>query len=273
MPVARALAVAHPWRKPVVGSPANLGLSFEDVVIETKTGNKLRAWYIPSKNRAAIILTHGHTSNRGDQLDQAAELARHGYGVLMLDLQAHGESDGDQLALDGREVIAGAGYVARRADVDAGRIAAWGFSLGGLVSIQAAAQSDSIQAVVADGPFPVVADSDMPPPARIDEWLWIPFDWVQRRALGWLGTAPAMPTMVALSRIAPRPLLLVAGIQNRGERRVLRKYAGAPGSAVTLWEVPEAGHTGTWGVRKEAYVHKVFALFDRVLLGTTATTN
>src|SRR2546427_153125 len=85
--------------------------------------------------------------------------------------------------LRGRDVLAAAEYLKGRPDVSPGSIGAWGFSLGGLVSLQAAAQTRDIRAVVADGPFPVVDPLDMPAPESLSDWLWIPFDRVQLLAL------------------------------------------------------------------------------------------
>ncbi len=75
-----------------------------------------------------------------------------------------------------------------------------------------------------------------------------------------------MPTTTAIRRIAPRPLLLIAGIENRGERRVLRKYHTDAGVGAELWEVAGASHVQSWTVSREDYEAKVLALFERALL-------
>src|SRR5512141_2874574 len=66
-------------------TPADRGLSYEDVSLLTHDGLTLRGWYVPSHNVAAIILLHGYGGNRLEMLDRAALLARHGYGVLLYD--------------------------------------------------------------------------------------------------------------------------------------------------------------------------------------------
>ncbi len=62
-------------------------------------------------------------------------------------------------------------------------------------------------------------------------------------------------------------LLLVAGMQNRGEARVLRGYAAAGGGHIILWEIAEAGHIGGWQARRNEYAEKVVAFFNHALLG------
>lgn len=270
LPILRARSVAHPPRTTVAHNPEEFSLVDEDVSFEANDGLTLRGWYMLSHNGAVVIISHGYGGNRGDFLEQAALLSGHGYGVLLFDLSAHGNSDGSLLSLNGRDVLAAVEYVRNRKDVRPDRIGLWGFSLGGLVSIQAAAQEPSIRAVIADGPFPVVAATDMPAPETLADWLWIPFDWVQFQALKLQGVSGAMSTTEALARIAPRPLLLIAGIQNRGERRVLRKYYAAAGQTATLWEVAEAGHLGSWNARTDDYKRMALAIFDRALLGGSA---
>jgi len=267
LPTVRALEVAHPTRKPVCcKTPADFGLMYQDVSFQTEHGMTLRGWYIPGKNRAAIIIIHGFGGNRADIVGPATVLARHGFGVLSLDLLAHGESEGNLLTLNGEDVLAAVAFLKNQTNVDASRIGVWGFSLGGLVSIQAAAQSNEIQAVAADGPFPVVTAEDMPPPENIEDWLWIPFDWTQRKALALQGVSSKYGTIEALRLITPRPVLLIAGIQNNGERRVLRRYYTEVGETVTLWEIPEAGHVGGWSARPKEYEQRITEFFEQALL-------
>jgi pimeloyl-ACP methyl ester carboxylesterase len=267
LPTIRAIEVAHPAHKPVCcKTPADFGLMYEDVSFPTEHGLTVHGWYISGKNRAVVVITHGFGGNRADTLEPAAVLARHGFGVLSIDLLAHGESEGNLLTLNGEDVLAAVAFLKSQTDVDPTRIGVWGFSLGGLVSIQAAAQSNEIQAVAADGPFPVVTAEDMPLPENIEDWLWLPFDWVQRKALTLQSVSAQFSTIEALRRITPRPVLLVAGIQNNGERRVLRRYYAEVGETVTLWEVPEAGHIGGWLARPKEYAQRITEFSEQGLL-------
>ena len=59
--------------------------------VRTSDGVKLAGWYVPSRNGAAVIAFPG----RSGPLEHARMLARHGYGVLMLDMRGQGESEGD----------------------------------------------------------------------------------------------------------------------------------------------------------------------------------
>ena len=68
-----------------------LGAAYEDVSFRTSDGLELEGWYIPSKNRAAVIAFPGRSGSQRP----ARMLARHGYGVLLFDRRGEGESDGD----------------------------------------------------------------------------------------------------------------------------------------------------------------------------------
>lgn len=267
LPSLRAGFVAHPLRKALPDSEV-IPFAYENLAFSTPEHLQVHGWYAISQNRAVVILLHGYKGNRADYLEPAQVLVENGYGVLLLDLLAHGESEGRVLTLNGAEVLAALDYLQTRSDVDANRIGVWGFSLGGLVAIQAAAQEPAVQAVIADGPFPVVAAQDMPIPVTLEDWLWVPFDRVQWQLLKFYGVSPAMPTTEALKHIAPRSLLLIAGIENRGEQRVLQKYYREAGEGAELWEVAGANHVESWMMSRSLYESKMLIFFKQTLLDT-----
>jgi dipeptidyl aminopeptidase/acylaminoacyl peptidase len=145
--------------------PSDLGFDYEDVSFTTADGVALSGWYIPSQNGAAVIMLHGDGANRAQMLPRAELLARHGYGVLLYDLRAHGKSAGDVRALgwlDADDVPAALVFLQSRDDVDPERIGILGFSLGGQIALRAAAAMDDIKAVVGEEPG-FVTLRDVPP--------------------------------------------------------------------------------------------------------------
>lgn len=265
-PILHANGVAHPGRAPVCCmTPADLDLPYENASFTTSDGLTLRGWYIPSQNSAAVIITHGIGGNRLGHLDQAAALARHGFGVLLFDLRAHGESEGDTTTFGGQDVLAAAAYLRDRDEVAADRIGALGLSLGGMVVIQATVSTDDIKAVVAEGPGPA-AFQDMPPPEQLKDWLWVPFDWVWFKTLERQGVLAPLSTTDAIAEIAPRPVLLISCTESRYEQRALRNYYAAAGEPKILWEIPEAGHASGWIARPEEYEGRMVIFFEQALL-------
>ena len=129
IPAYGAYHATHPTRVPVAGSPASLGMTYEVAAMPTADGVTLRGWYVPSRNGAAIIALHGSDGNRDQLLWHAQALAEHGYGVLLFDLRAHGESGGTVFPVTNAspDVKAAVTYLRSRKEVDRSALAPWGF--------------------------------------------------------------------------------------------------------------------------------------------------
>jgi dipeptidyl aminopeptidase/acylaminoacyl peptidase len=124
----------HPVRRPVPASAlaeARQRLpELQEVVFRSPDGLTLRGWYQPSRNRAAVLLVHGAGENRLWWLDEAEALARRGFGVLLYDSRAHGESEGGLQSWGEHEqldVIGALDFLSARPDVDPARLGAEGF--------------------------------------------------------------------------------------------------------------------------------------------------
>ena len=149
VPLSFAYVVTHTARGFVPA--ADLGAAYEEVSFKTSDGLTLEGWYIPSKNRAAVIAFPGRAGSQRP----ARMLARNGYGVLLFDRRGEGESDGDPNIFGWkgeRDVHAAVAYLQQRPDVDPERIGGIGLSVGGEMMIEAAAaESDGLKAVVSEG--------------------------------------------------------------------------------------------------------------------------
>jgi alpha-beta hydrolase superfamily lysophospholipase len=75
--------------------PADLGFEVEEVTFESEDGITLAGWFVPSQNGVTIILLHGYGGNRTGMIWHAQQLVNAGYGVLMYDERASGESTGE----------------------------------------------------------------------------------------------------------------------------------------------------------------------------------
>ena len=92
--VGPAVAATNVPRPEIGATPASAGLAYQDVTLTTADGVRLAGWYVPSSNGAAVVLRHGAGSTRSNVLPEAEVLARHGFGVLLVDARGHGQSDG-----------------------------------------------------------------------------------------------------------------------------------------------------------------------------------
>src|SRR5690349_2691026 len=87
-------AYTRPRRHPAEHSLADVGLLAEELWLTAEDGLRIAAWYVPPRNGAVIIALHGIWGNRGQLVGIAHDLAARGYGLLLPDLRAHGDSEG-----------------------------------------------------------------------------------------------------------------------------------------------------------------------------------
>jgi hypothetical protein len=95
----------------------------------------------------------------------------------------------------------------------------------------------------------------------VQQWLspWA----VQTAALTVLGDGGPPPDLAALvSRIAPRPVLLIRALHGNPGEALNRVYAGPSAS---LWELDRGGHTGALAVAPAEYERRVIGFFDAAL--------
>ena len=105
---AHTMSFVHPARIPLTHTPDDLGIAqWEDVRFRSSDGLELAGWYLPpdpNGDGATVICLHGARNQREEMLAQGAMLHRHGYGALLFDMRAHGESEGEVSTLGYAEV-------------------------------------------------------------------------------------------------------------------------------------------------------------------------
>ena len=263
IPITNAITV------PLKGSVCCLSLPHEDMHFQTANGLTLSGWYIPPQNGALIILLHSYYLNRLQTLPVAKMLAKHGYGVLMYDQRASGQSEGEFRSLgwlDIPDVSKAILWAQSQTGVDKNRIGIYGCSTGGAIALVAAAQNPAIAAVAADAASPLTFDEGRP---TWDDPLWginfpvyiLYYTFIALRAQ----TLPSMPTRQAAHAIAPRPLLLIS-TGEAGERERVAGFYDSAGEPKTHWNIPEAGHCVGPSVRPEGYEQHLVDFFDEALL-------
>ena len=263
MPLVLGLMSTHAPRWEIQES--SLGIPHREVAIETADGRALSAWYVPSTNRGAVLLSHGSGGSRERVASHVRLLARHGYGVLALDNPGNGESEGHSNGLGDNAqpgVDAAVGWLSRRPDVDPGRIAGVGTSLGGEVLLEAAARDRRLRAVVSDGaarPQDSREVGDPSLPERVLGTLGL------QAVRGISGMRPAPSLFGLMPDIVPRPVLLIAGGHVEDEVLTNRRYRAEGGPRVELWTVPGAGHTAGLRERPAEYERRVIGFLDRAL--------
>jgi hypothetical protein len=266
LPTGIAIVATHRARTPV--ATAALGRPFERVALTTADGLTLRAWYVPSRNRAAVIAFPG----RAKPVPHARMLVRHGYGVLLLDRRGEGAGDGDYNAYGWsgeHDLRAALAFLARRPDVDRGRIGGLGLSVGGELLLQTAAHTPALRAVVSEGAGQrsLAEHLDNPEVGRVQRWFTGML--AQTAAVAVLSDSMPPDGLADLvPRIAPRPVLLIEAVHGNADEILNDVYHRAAGRTSELWRVTRGGHTGALAAMPAEYERRVAGFFDRALLGS-----
>ncbi len=262
LPLTAAVYGTHvPYVPVTAAAPADT----ETVSLMTNDGVRLSAWYTPSRTGATVVLLHGAGGSRADTAGHAAVLVRHGYGVLALDARGGSAATatgvvwgwhGDQ------DVAAAVDFLRARSDVDPGRIAAVGLSMGAEEAITAAAGDPRLKAVVAEGAS-VRTAADL---------VWLGDDllgWIERLethvmfGAADLMTAASqpMPLTEAVRAMAPTPLLLISSA-DPDEALANGAFKAIAPDRVTLWELADTPHIGGLAVHPLEWEQRVVDFLD-----------
>ena len=267
IPVIQVNQVIHPPRQEVCCStPTDVDLEYDEISFITSDGLALSGWYIPSQNHAAIVVLHGSGGNRLDGLNHAEMLVRNGYGVLLFDLRAHGNSKGDTFAFgwETEDTLAAIKYLQSRSDVDRHRVGGLGLSAGGQVLLQAAIDTDQIQAVISDGAGAHTLEDAL----VMRNWYLSPGILVFYKVgelLSGVSSPPALSESV--HQISPRPVMFIsAEYGSFGEKIANQIYYAVAQEPKTLWEIAGAHHVTGIFSEPEKYEMRVVSFFDSVLL-------
>jgi len=247
-------------------TPATDRLSYQDAAFSTADGVLLSAWYIPPRNGAAVVLLPGSGSTRTAVLGQAAVLARHGYGALLVDSRGHGLSGGHAMDFGwwgGRDIAAAVSFLARPPGIHAGKIALLGESMGGEQALAAAGSDPRIRAVVAEGATGQQLADHGWLPYGIDGVLQRGMEWVQYTAAGLLSGA-SQPGSIrdGIRAAAPRPVVIIAGGAVADEPVAARWFQAASPATVQVWVVPHAGHTQGLATAPRAWEARVISFLN-----------
>ncbi len=126
--------------KIIHSTPNQMGMSYEDLYIETLDGLKINAWLVKGSPRASIIIfAHGNAGTMGERIMKVKFWHDLGLNVLIFDYRGYGNSQGHPtekgIYLDAQGAY---DYLLTRKDIDHSRIVAYGASLGGVVMVDLA---------------------------------------------------------------------------------------------------------------------------------------
>ncbi len=233
-----------------IGPPPDSLPGAEAVEVASASGATFRGWWVPGvvPNGAGIVLMHGVRANRLQMVARARVLREHGYGVLLFDFQAHGESTGTRITFGKLEALDAAAAV-RFVRARVARVAAIGMSLGGAAALVGGNRGQGgplpVDALILESVYPDIGAAltnrlqvrlgpiVAPALARVFQWVLPPI----------LGVRPGeLRPIDGVARVTV-PILIASGTADTstpiGEAEALFARAGG---VKQYWPVPGAGH-------------------------------
>lgn len=127
--------------RPLVATPADWGLAYEDVRITTADDVQLHGWYLPRAGAThTLLFFHGNAGNISHRRDSIEIFHQLGLNVFILDYRGYGQSHGrpGEQGLY-RDADAAWQYLVHTRAIDERNIIVFGRSLGGVVAARLAA--------------------------------------------------------------------------------------------------------------------------------------
>jgi len=243
-------------------------LPVRSVKIPSSNDIAVSGWLKNGKSgKGSVLLVHSIRSNRVEMLSRARFLNAQGFHVLMIDLQAHGETPGSRItfgALESENVEAAVDFL--RNTFPNERIGAIGVSLGA-AAIVLAKHDLRLNAVILESLHPTIADA------------------VENRLKLFLGETGAFFLPLVLTQIAfftdtpidelnpatrinnlNSPVLIIAGTKDKHTTPVeTKRLFNAAREPKELWIVPGAGHFNMHEYAGSAYEREVLKFLSHYL--------
>jgi fermentation-respiration switch protein FrsA (DUF1100 family) len=256
--------LTEPTNHPV---PLPAGFHAQAVSIPA-VGHSVAAWWIDAGSATPVVLlVHGINADRTSMVDRAQLLEQHGFSVLLIDLQAHGETPGAEITLGLKEsgdVSAARDWV--RGTLPGRKLGVVGTSLGG-ASVLLEPQPSGFDAVVLEAAFPRIGRA------------------IENRMRMRFGSLAPVVTPLLLWQIGPRlhateadlepirsigrlgaPVLVVAGSADQHttleESKELYEAAAEPKS---FWVVEGATHQDFLRFDPMGYETRVIGFLEKTL--------
>jgi pimeloyl-ACP methyl ester carboxylesterase len=245
LPLAFSHVLTRTIRQPTEDPPPG----YEEVW-QTVDGLRLRSWLAPGERALpAMLLVHGLGDGVESYVAIGDVLRARGHSVLLQELRGHGKSEGSHTSFGGLEradVRAGMKLLGQRGLAREG-IVLFGFSMGSVAVLRAAAEQPGVRAVVVESPF-----DDYRSTVAHHAWLiyripsWVPILPITIALAEWRAGFDADEVDgVAAAALVDAPLLaIVDGADPRMPEAIVRRVYDAHHGPKLLWVAPGASHVG-----------------------------
>ncbi len=129
---------------------------FDAVQLSTEKGLRIGAWYSAADSNAkgTVVLFHGISGTMSQVLDEAYEFRYWGYNVMLVELRAHGNSDGSTTTIgyrEAEEVKLAYDFIRQKGE---DKLFLFGISLGAVIISRAVAEYElSPSGIILEMPF------------------------------------------------------------------------------------------------------------------------
>jgi len=251
----RMLYLAGVPGRTLTTTPADVGMDYQDVSIETADGVTLHGWFIEGRSTRVLLFFHGNAGNISHRLDSIRQFQDLGLSVLIIDYRGYGKSEG-RTTEKGiyRDADAAWRYLIETRGIVASDIVIFGRSLGASVASRLAAHHQPL-ALIVESSFTSVPDIAQ------DLYPWLPARWLSRLSHATRDYVRDVrcPVLVVHSRDdeiipfhhgeaifesanEPRTLLAIRGTHNDAFLRDERAYIGGLRTFLTELSVPALLH-------------------------------
>ena len=159
----------------MIATPADAGLAYEELWLDTDDGERLHAWWLPHPEaRATLLFSHGNAGNISHRLDSLRIFHALELNVLIYDYRGYGNSSGRPSEPGTyRDVRAAWDWIVGNQRVPPEEVFLFGRSLGGAVSAWLATEIDAA-GLILESTFTSVPD------IGAEVYWWLPVRWLAR---------------------------------------------------------------------------------------------
>ena len=263
-------ALVAPAQRAIGLPPSDLPI--ESISLASQSGATLSGWHLRAReSQGVVVLLHGIRSDRTSMLQRARALHTRGFSSVLIDLQAHGESEGQRITigyLEKHDAVAAVEFA--RSQHPGAKIGIIGVSLGGAAALLASPLN--VDALVIES---VYSDIQVAFKNRVQAKLGV-FASIPTAMLAW-----QLKPRLGISTSDLRPIeslpdvdcaILIAGgtsdLHTRAsETRQMFNQAPQPKQ---LWLAEGLGHEDLYRAAPRPYETQVFGFLERYLTGNSS---
>jgi fermentation-respiration switch protein FrsA (DUF1100 family) len=155
-------------------TPADAGMDYQDVSLETADGVTLHGWFVPGQSSRVLLFFHGNAGNISHRLDSIRQFQELGLSVFIIDYRGYGQS-GDKISETGiySDAEAAWRHLTEDRGISDNDVIVFGRSLGASAASRLATQHPPL-ALIVEASFTSVPDIAQ------ELYPWLPARWLCR---------------------------------------------------------------------------------------------